>query len=105
MAKLIALHEGVNHAMWFNRVLNFLGYWNTSMKIFQDNIATMSLANGGPTFEWSKWINVKYFAVQEHIDNKSIALEYIPSNDNIADILTKAIRGTKFIHISKLDIF
>ncbi len=99
MAELIALHEGTNHALWFNRLLNFLGYVNSSMKVYQDNQATMSLANGGPARGKSKWINVKYFAVKEHIDNNTISLEYIPSNDNIADILTKAIHGSKFIEL------
>jgi hypothetical protein len=39
---------------------------------------------------------VKYFAVKELVDNGDIKLEYVNSENNIADVLTKALTGSKF---------
>ena len=43
----------------------------------------------------SKYIARKYSSVYEHVENGSVILTWIGTDDMIADVLTKAILGNK----------
>ena len=44
----------------------------------------------------SKFIDRKFFGVYEHVENGSIKLLYIGTEEQIADFFTKVIIGKKF---------
>jgi len=43
-----------------------------------------------------KHLNIKYFFVKNYIDDKQLEIKYIPTNNMIADVLTKPLQGKKF---------
>ncbi len=44
----------------------------------------------------STHIDTKYFFLREHIESKDIKVIYMPTEDMVADILTKTINGASF---------
>jgi hypothetical protein len=65
------------------------GISNKPATIFQDNKSSIILAErGSPASNRSKHIKVRFFAVKEKIDEKTVSVEYLPTNLMIADILT-----------------
>ena len=44
----------------------------------------------------SKHINIKFHFIREQVANKMIQLEYCPTEDMLADLLTKGITHEKF---------
>jgi hypothetical protein len=57
----------------------------------------MILANRGPgKGGHSKAIKIKYFWISQHIDDKSISLEYVPTEELIADGFTKPLEPKRF---------
>ena len=61
-----------------------------------DNQATIMFANNKQISKRAKHIEIKYHFVREMIKNKTIALTYCRSIDNISDIFTKPLPRIKF---------
>lgn len=71
--------------------------------IFQDNMSTIALLNNGVSkSDRTRHINVRYFWTKERIDSGELAITYVPTDDMIADILTKPLQGEKFFKLRQL---
>ena len=74
----------------------------TFSTIFEDNQGAVALANVPKLNPRTKHIAVKYHFFREHISKGSIAVAWIPSDKQKADILTKGLGTEKFVAIRKL---
>ena len=61
-----------------------------------DNCSMYLLEQGIGAFKRAKHIKVRYFWLNELIDEGEVILRYIPSEELVADLLTKALTGVKF---------
>ena len=65
--------------------------------LFQDNKSTIFLATKGrSTSERTRHIKLRYYFISHYITTREISIEYMPTKQMIADILTKALHGTFF---------
>jgi hypothetical protein len=105
-AEYIALSEATMEAIWLRQLLKELHVpTSRSTTIMQDNMSTIAIATNPVHHNRTKHIDVKHHFIREHIDRKDIALVYCPTNDMIADIMTKPLQGaqfTKFVHLMGL---
>jgi histone deacetylase 1/2 len=99
-AELIALVEVIKEIMWLH---NFLGELNVAYNqptvIYVDNKSAIALAKDPVNHRASKHIDLRYKFMCSQLDDRTIVLEYIPTGDNLADLMTKA---TSFIVFQKL---
>ena len=97
-AEYIALFHAGNQALWISQVLEQLGFpLEAPLDIKCDNEAAITVANGGPmTFGKSKTMNVKYKAVQGHVERNEYAVSKITSINNLADQFTKSLPSNRF---------
>ncbi len=72
--------------------------------IFEDNQACLALATSDPPklTPRSKSIAVKYHWFREHLEPGVIEIRAIASADQLADIFTKPLAPTPFLHLRKL---
>lgn len=45
--------------------------------------------------EWIRYINIRYFFVNNHIKAGKLVLEYFPTDQMVVDIFTKPLCGQK----------
>ena len=65
--------------------------------IYQDNQSTIQLAEKGRAIsQRSRHINIRYFFVTDRIKSGEIKLEYKPTGEMVADVLTKPLQGALF---------
>jgi hypothetical protein len=87
------------------RVRNWLiaqGYEVGPAILYQDNKSTITLAEKGKSnSQRTRHVNIRYFFIKDRIDAKEIELKYMPTDDMVADILTKPLQGKKFIELRK----
>jgi hypothetical protein len=96
-AELIAQFEAVRLVVWLQSLIRSLGVESQPPVIFQDNQAAIHLARGGkPTSGGGKFMLMRVFKTREYIEDGSVVLEYKPTEDMIADILTKPLVGGLF---------
>jgi hypothetical protein len=98
-AELIALHECVQYLVYLANLFEELGYKNKNIPVYQDNLATMHMAsNEQVNFKGrSKFINRKYFGVYQYVEDGTIKLVHVGTDDNVSDYLTKHLSGEKFM--------
>jgi hypothetical protein len=78
-------------------ILNFIGMtYKEPTQIFIDNTGAIFLANNWSTSSRTKHIDTRYHFIREYIEDGSIELIYIRTNENPADMFTKNLSTDKF---------
>ena len=76
------------------------------MKLFCDNKATISIDNNPVQHDRTKHVEVDTHFIKEKLDSGSIYIPYLPSNQQITDILTKELLRQSFeCCVSKFSLF
>jgi hypothetical protein len=91
-AEYVAASLGVRHAIWLRKLLQDVKLSQLdATKIRVDNKSAIKLAKNLVHHERSKHINVRIHSIQEHIKNEKVRVVHVQSNDQPADIFTKAL--------------
>jgi hypothetical protein len=76
------------------------GYPQETVPMYVDSQCAMQmLQQGTGSFKGAKNIKVQLFWMKELLDNGSLKLIYMPTDELIADILTKPLTGWKFQYL------
>jgi hypothetical protein len=72
--------------------------------IYQDNTSTMRLENNGKRSSGKSTghFDMKYLYVTDLIGREEVAVTYCPTEDMIADYMTKPLTGSKFNYFRDL---
>lgn len=96
-AEFIALAEASKECIWLRNILIEFGVnVEKPTQIFEDNQSCIKLTESEKFNMRSKHIDIKAHNIQDLIQKEAITLKYIPSDDNIADLLTKPLPKAKF---------
>ncbi|KAI0992448.1 hypothetical protein K3495_g15737 [Podosphaera aphanis] len=98
-AEYVAIYEASKLAVWFNRFVKELRASEELLDhggivTLTDNQSALALAKGTNSSK-TKHIEVAYHYTREFITNGDIKLDYIPTGDMLADILTKPLPYSK----------
>ena len=96
-AELVGLSDSVSQVIWTRDFLIAQGYEIDAATCYQDNKSTIIMANKGrSTSERTRHINVRFFFIKDRIATGEVKLEYLPTGEMTADILTKPLQGELF---------
>ena len=97
-AEYVALGDGVKEALFVKGVLSFIipSISENCIKVFVGNDGTISLANNPLSLARTKHIDVRFHFIRELTRSKTISVEYVPTKEQRADILMKALTGAIF---------
>ena len=70
--------------------------------IYVDNKSTISLAKNPVSHSRSKHIDMKYHYVREQVKDNVIELIYCRTEDQVADIFTKALKTEVFLKLKQM---
>ena len=104
-AEYMAMTQGVKEAVWLRGLLHELGYEmpdTDTVRLYGDNMGSLALAQNPEFHTRSKHIGVQWHFVREKIQDHTVAVEYLKTEDMVADGLTKALGKTKFESFVKL---
>lgn len=90
--------------LWLRKLLHDLGYatpqtrgasqQQTPTTVYQDNISTIFIGNKGMSNKGkTKHMDIRYFFIKEKIDNHDVTLQHLPTDEMLADFLTKPLSG------------
>ena len=101
-AEYVALFELSKHTIWVTKFLSELLVANeligkNGMLAYTDNQSAIAIAKGTNSPK-TKHIDIAYHFVRQCVKDKLIDLEYIPTNEMLADILTKPLSQSKTKH-------
>ena len=101
-AEQVSLTDNSTQTIWTREFLISQGYRLGPSTIYQDNQSTIALANKGySTSERTRHIKIRYFYIKDLIDRNEVVLEYLPTGEMLADMLTKPLQGELFRRMRK----
>ena len=89
-------------ATWIKNLLIEMGE-TPKLTLYADNKPSISTIENAKISKGNKHIANKYYFVKWYVRNKEMNIRYVPTNENIADICTKALPKPAFEYLrSKL---
>ena len=98
-AEYIGQTQATKEAVWLRGLLNQLNPSDQATKtvvIYCDNQGAMALAKNPQFHARTKHIDIQHHYVREQVTAGNVALEYVPTERQVADGLTKALCKDKF---------
>ena len=91
-SEYLALSGAGNEAIYLSQMqkeLGIAGEWG--VLLLGDNESSMKLAENSVFHKRSKHIEIKYHSIRERVAKKNIELKFVRSEEQAADMLTKAV--------------
>jgi len=93
--------HGICERLWVKMILSDLRITlEEPIHMFSDNQATISIAKNPVHHDRTKHIEIDRHFIKEKIDYGLLKLDYIPTNQQAVDILTKALPRDRFEKLS-----
>ena len=97
-AELIGLSDRASICVWARKFIMAQGYRLPPAIIRQDNRSTIALVtNGRSQSERTRHIDIRAFWLKELIDSGEVELVWTPTEEMLADVLSKPLNGSRFI--------
>lgn len=105
-AEYIAADSVTRNVMWFRCLMKELSEEQVNSTIIdEDNMAFVSLSHGEGRYLTSKHIGLRYHYLKEKIDEIEIKLDYVATDDQLADLLTKPLPPSRFKTMKRHMVF
>ncbi|TMW61094.1 hypothetical protein Poli38472_014555 [Pythium oligandrum] len=107
-AEYMALSEATQEAVWLKSFMCELGEdsGNGALTVFEDNQGAIALAKNPEFHKRTKHIDIRYHFVREKVEDGQVVLEYCPTQEMLADLMTKPLAAAQFDALrTKLGIY
>ena len=96
-AEYIAATSATCQAVWMSRLIKELtNEAETSVKLMVDNQSAITLSKNTGHHNRTKHIDTRYHFIRECVEDKKVEIGFTRTEDQLADILTKALGRLKF---------
>ena len=98
-AEFRGMAKGLCELLWLRRLLTEIGFApDSEMKLFCDNKAAIDISHNPIQHDRTKHVEVDRHFIKQNLDAKIIQFPFVKSEDQLADILTKAVSSKIFHH-------
>jgi hypothetical protein len=86
--------------VWLNRLLDDIAGAKAQKPILKmDNQSAIALSRNPVLHDRSKHIDTKFHFIRECVEHGRICLDYVKTQEQLADILTKSLGRTRFCEL------
>lgn len=86
--------------MWLSRLLGNIAGASTQQPILKmDNQSAIALSKNLVLHDSSKHIDTKFHLIRECVEHGRICLDYVKTQEHLADILTKSLGRARFCEL------
>lgn len=94
-AEYVALAEAAREGIWLSNLLSIFDVKIPYIIVFEDNQSCIKLTKR-MEHKRLKHVDIKFNFIKDLVEQKRLIIEYISTNDQIADVLTKSLEAVKF---------
>jgi len=95
-AEYVAAGSCCAQILWMKQQLMDYGVECKEVKIMCDNTSAIAITQNPVLHSRTKHIDIKYHFIRDHVEKKDITLEYVATEEQLADIFTKALCENRF---------
>ena len=88
-SEVVSVYDVLPQILWTKKFLEDQGVTIKETVLYQDNMSTKR----------TKHMDIWYFYVGDHIQNKTLSLQHCPTEDMLADYFPKPLQGSLFIRL------
>ena len=98
-AEFIAVDDVISKIIWTKLFMEAQGYKIKSNIIYRDNQSSMKMEMNGKSSSGkrTRHFNIKYYYITDLIKRGEVQIKFCPTENMIADYMTKPITGSRFI--------
>ena len=100
-AEYIAAGSCCTQLLWLKQMLIDYGFDLGVLTIFCDNTSAINISKNPVQHSRTKHIDIRHHFIRELVENKSLQLEYVDTEKQLADIFTKALDASRFDSLRK----
>jgi hypothetical protein len=101
-AEFIAANEAAKELTWLSRLLHEITVLTEIPLLRVDNLSALKLVKNPIFHKRSKHIDVRYFFIRDKIEDGTLVIEHVASEEQIADIFTKPLAKDRFQKLRSL---
>ena len=95
-AEYIAARSCCSQLLWMKKLLGDYGLSHETMVVYCDNSSAIDISKNLVQHSKTKHIEIKYHFIWDLVERKVVALEYIPTKRQNANIFTKPLDRSTF---------
>jgi hypothetical protein len=97
-SELVAHDDVVSKILWSKQFIEAQGFTVNANIVYRDNTSAMKLKENGEASsgKCTRHFDIKYFYITDLIKRNEIQIVYCPTEEMIADYMTKPMVGAKF---------
>ena len=85
--------------LWMKQQLSDYDVQAKEIPIFCDNTSAIAITQNPVLHSRTKHIDVRYHFIRDHVEKKSVQIEYVRTEKQIADIFTKTLSEARFMEL------
>ena len=94
-AEYIAITEGCKEMLWMKRLFKEVGLRQEEYVVYSDSKSAIHVSKNPSFHSRSKHIQIRYHWVRDALDEKSLFLHKVHTDDNGSDMMTKGLPKDK----------
>ena len=100
-SEVVGVYNVLPQILWTKKILEDQGVNIKETVLYQDNMSSMLLEQNGrqSSTKRMKHMDIRYFYVGDHIQNKTLSLHHCPTEEMLADYFTNPLQGSLFVHL------
>ena len=102
-AELVGADDAITQVLWTKLFMEAQGYQIKKNILYQDNKSTILLEENGKksSGKRTRHLNIRYFFLTDQVEKNKVKIEYCPTENMIADYMSKPLQGKKFKEFRK----
>lgn len=99
-AENVAATAGACQGVWLSRLIaDLMGRDVQKFRLLVDNKSAIELSKNSVFHERSKHIDTRFHYIRECVSNGQVEIEHVRTDNQLADILTKALSRIRFVEL------
>jgi hypothetical protein len=95
-AKYIAAGSSCSQMVWMKQMLQEYNVEQDVMTLYCDNLSSISISKNPVQHSRTKHIDIRHHYIRDLVEDKVVTLEHIATEEQLADVLTKALDANRF---------
>jgi hypothetical protein len=100
-AEYIAAGSYCTQLLWMKTLLGDYGFSQDTMIINSDNTSAINISTNPVQNSRTKHIDIRYHFFHDLVEYEVVSLSFIPTENQLADTLTKRLDGSRFESLRK----
>src|SRR4051812_34236268 len=100
-AEYVAAGNCVAQILWMKQTLEDFGLSYDHIPVLCDNTSAINIAKNPIQHSRTKHIEIRHHFIRDHVSRGSIVLDYVRTDDQLADIFTKPLADASFSKIRR----